>query len=107
MLPAQSRVIMDMIVTIIAYRFGQITRREVERMLDITFEETKVYQEIKAEGEANVILRQLKKRFGTLAEDTRVLISALPLSALEELSEALLDFSDITDLQSWLANHST
>jgi predicted transposase YdaD len=95
-----------MAVTIISYRFGQITRREVERMLDITFEETRVYQEIKAEGEADVIFRQLKKRFGNLAEDTVASISALPLSALEELSEALLDFSDMTELQIWLASHS-
>jgi predicted transposase/invertase (TIGR01784 family) len=104
---AESRVIIDMVVTIISYRFGQITRRKVEKMLDITFEETKVYQEIKAEGETDVILRQLRKRFGPLEEDTIASISALPLSALEELSEALLDFSDVTELQSWLTNHSS
>ena len=45
-----SRVIIDMIVTIISYRFGQMTRQEVEKMLDITFEETKVYQEVIADA---------------------------------------------------------
>ena len=38
-------------------------------MLDITLEETKLYQGIKAEGEVDVILRQLRKRFGNLSED--------------------------------------
>ena len=103
---AESRVIIDMVVTIISYRFGQITRQEVERMLDITLEETKLYQGIKAEGEVDVILRQLRKRFGNLSEDIQSSISALPLTSLEELSEALLDFSDVAEVQSWLAKHS-
>ncbi len=48
--PAESRVIIDMVVTIISYRFRQITRQEVEKMLDITFEETGVYKEVKEEA---------------------------------------------------------
>ena len=103
---AESRVIIDMVVTIISYRFGQITRQEVERMLDITLEETKLYQGIKAEGEVDVILRQLRKRFGNLSEDIQSSISALPLTSLEELSEALLDFLDVSEVQNWLAEHS-
>lgn len=103
---AKSRVIIDMVVTIISYRFGQITRQEVERMLDITLEETKLYQGIKAEGEVDVILRQLRKRFGNLSEDIQSSISALPLTSLEELSEALLDFLDASEVQNWLAEHS-
>ena len=75
-------------------------------MLDITLEKTKLYQGIKAEGEVDVILRQLKKRFGNLSEDIQSSISALPLTALEELSEALLDFSDVSEVQNWLAEHS-
>ena len=75
-------------------------------MLDITLEETKLYQGIKAEGEVDVILRQLRKRFGNLSEDIQSSISALPLTSLEELSEALLDFLDASEVQNWLAEHS-
>jgi predicted transposase/invertase (TIGR01784 family) len=123
MSPDESRAIIDMVVTIISYRFGQITRQEVERMLDITFEETRVYKEIREEAlqdgrqaglqegrqeeATNVIFRQLKKRFGDLSEDIVTSVSALPLSVLEDLSEALLDFSDVTELQSWLTSHSS
>ena len=102
----ESRAIIDMVITIISYRFGQVTRQEVEKMLNITLEETKLYQGIKAEGEVNVILRQLRKRFGNLSEDIQSAISVLPLTALEELSEALLDFTDVSEVQSWLAKHS-
>lgn len=104
--PAESHVIIEMVVTIISYRFGQITRQEVERMLDITLEETKLYQGIKAEGEVDVILRQLRKRFGNLSEDIQTSISELPLTALGDLGEALLDFSDGSEVQKWLAEHS-
>jgi hypothetical protein len=32
-------------------------------------------------------------------------ISNLPLPKLEDLSEALLDFTNLADLQQWLENH--
>ena len=113
--PAESRVIIDMVVTIISYRFGKITRQEVERMLDITFEGTRVYQEVKAEAmregrqkeAASLIVRQLGKRFGELSEDFKVSIVGLSLIALEDLGEALLDFSDVSELKHWLAKNSS
>ncbi|WP_416675958.1 DUF2887 domain-containing protein [Egbenema bharatensis] len=45
-----SRAIMELITTIVAYRFDQLSRREIEAMLDITLQETRVYREIKEEG---------------------------------------------------------
>lgn len=75
-------------------------------MLSSILKETKIYQEIKAEGEASVILRLLRKRFGELPEGIPTLISALKLMALDELSETLLDFSDISEVESWLNNHA-
>jgi len=109
-----SRVIMEMITTIIVYKFEQLSRREVEEMLGITLKHTKVYQEIKEEGreegreegieEATVklIIRLLTKRFGTISGELRSAITDLPLPILEDLSEALLDFTSQADLQTWL-----
>ena len=95
-------------------------------MLDITFEETRVYQEVvqeatqkglqaglkaglkegrregRQEGEASLITRQLRKRFNEIPEDMQKAIEALPLTALEDLGEALLDFSELAEVQSWL-----
>lgn len=101
-----SRAIIEIITTIMVYKFERLNRREVETMLGITLKETRVYREIKDEGRqeeaANLITRLLTKRFGELSEEMRSLISGLPLPILEDLSEAFLDFTSLTDLQSWL-----
>jgi predicted transposase/invertase (TIGR01784 family) len=110
-----SRAIIEMITTIMVYKFEQLSRREVESMLGITLKETRVYREIKEEGReegreegveqatVNLVIRLLTKRFGELSDETRASISALPLPVLEDLSEALLDFTSLADLQVWLA----
>jgi predicted transposase/invertase (TIGR01784 family) len=102
-----SRAIIEMITTIMVYKFEQLSRREVESMLGITLKETRVYREIKEEGReeatVNLVIRLLTKRFGELSVEIRASISALPLPVLEDLSEALLDFTSLADLQSWLA----
>nr|WP_281259135.1 DUF4351 domain-containing protein [Nostoc cycadae] len=51
----------------------------------------------------NLVIRLLTKRFGELSEELRSRISSLPLLVLENLSEALLDFTSLADLQVWLA----
>ncbi|MBW4512308.1 MAG: Rpn family recombination-promoting nuclease/putative transposase [Scytonematopsis contorta HA4267-MV1] len=111
---ANRAIILDMVTTIMVYKFEQLSRREVESMLGITLQETRVYQEIKEEGrelgleegreEATVklIVRQLTRRFGELSEEMRLQISSLPMPVLENLSEALLDFTSLADLQAWL-----
>ena len=71
-------------------------------MLGITLKETRVYREIKLEGEKSLILRQLTRRVGELPEDVRQRVEVLSLEELENLGEALLDFSSMADLQVWL-----
>lgn len=51
---------------------------------------------------AALTLRQLQKRFGSLASAQQERINALPLPALEALAEDLLDFSGPDDLATWL-----
>ncbi|PZU97121.1 MAG: hypothetical protein DCE90_08285 [Pseudanabaena sp.] len=109
-----SRAIIEMVTTIMVYKFEDLSQKEVEAMLGITLQETRVYREIKQEGleqglergrkqEAiNLVVRILTKRFGELPDEIRASISGLPLSVLEDLSEALLDFNNFADLQAWL-----
>ena len=101
-----SRAIIEMITTIMVYKFEKLSRMEVESMLGITLKETRVYQEIKEEGReeatVNLIIRLLTKRFGKISEEMRSSISSLPLPVLEDLSEALLDFTSFADIQTWL-----
>jgi cysteinyl-tRNA synthetase len=48
------------------------------------------------------VLRQLKRRFGVLSSQLEERIQALSVETLEDLGEALLDFTDIADLETWL-----
>ena len=54
----------------------------------------------------SLILRQLTRRVGELPEPIRSQIGILPLAQLEALGEALLDFSNVSDLEVWLANEA-
>jgi hypothetical protein len=58
-----------------------------------------------AKGERNMVLRLLRKRLGGLDRATELRIEALPAEALEQLGEALLDFSGPDDLDAWLQAH--
>jgi hypothetical protein len=49
-----------------------------------------------------LILRLLKRRVGNISIDLETRIKSLPLAQLEELGEALLDFSQMNDLMAWL-----
>ena len=50
--------------------------------------------------------RQLQRRFGSLAPEQQRRLQSLPLSDLEALADALLDFQSPADLSDWLAQHS-
>ncbi|WP_017325288.1 DUF4351 domain-containing protein [Synechococcus sp. PCC 7336] len=75
--------------------------------------ESVIYQEIvstaaergRREGEQSLVLRQLKHRFGVLSSKLQQQVDMLSLSSLEELGEALLDFSSEADLAAWLQGH--
>jgi len=117
-----SRGIIDLVTTIMVYRFTQLSRVEVEAMLGLSLQESRVYQEAKAEGEQigeqrgrqegrqegrregekAMVLRQLTRRVGRLPESVRSRIDQLSLEQLENLGEALLDFTAMADLHSWL-----
>jgi hypothetical protein len=64
--------------------------------------EVKGRQEGKIEAEQALILRQLTRRVGQVSLDLEVRVKELPLARLEELGEALLDFTQIDDLLAWL-----
>ena len=114
---SERNAIIDMIITIVSYRFGQASRQEVEKMLDISFKETRVYKEIKAEiieqgraegraeGEATLILKLLSKRFGDVPSSISDKIRALPLPDLESLGEGILDFKTLDAVRDWLESH--
>jgi predicted transposase YdaD len=104
---------MDMICTIAVYKFSKLSREEIEAMLGLRLEETRVYQDACAEGEERgrqkglkreqaLILRLLTRRIGNVTPAKQAQVQALSLNQLEALGEALLDFSKPADLVDWL-----
>lgn len=57
-------------------------------------------------GETRLVLRQLTRRIGDVPPEVRSQIQALSLTQLELLGEALLDFTLLSDLESWLVSNS-
>jgi Domain of unknown function (DUF4351) len=55
------------------------------------------------QGQQKLVLRQLKRRVGNISVDLEARIKTLSFAQLEELGEALLDFSSIADLDSWFS----
>jgi predicted transposase/invertase (TIGR01784 family) len=116
------RDIIEMITKIVVYKFNSLGRDEVNVMLGIELQQTRVYQEAKAEGKAEgqeiglqrervLILKQLNRKLGNLSPQLldspmgtlRERVNSLQLDRLESLGEDLLDFTSIADLEAWFS----
>jgi predicted transposase/invertase (TIGR01784 family) len=109
-----NRAIIEMISIIMTYKFISMSRQEIEAMLDITIQETRVYRDAKEEGwqegrqeeRLSLVLLLLKKKFGKISPKLTRRIQALSLEQSEALAIALLQFKTIADLETWLAGQS-
>lgn len=63
-------------------------------------------QQGKQEGELAVVLRQLTRRLGTIEPQVQERLRGLSTNQLEDLAEALLDFTSATDLANWLGDRA-
>ena len=59
-------------------------------------------QEGRQEGEQDLIVRLLNRRIGEIDASLIEQIKGLSIEQLENLGEALLDFSSVADLEAWL-----
>jgi predicted transposase YdaD len=79
---------------------------EIEAMLATTIQETRVYQDAKAEGRLEgaiaLVLRLLTRKVGELPAAILPQVQGLTLPQIEALGEALLEFTGLPDLQAWL-----
>jgi len=116
----------DVIAAILVSRFSGRTVPEICAMGGISVEDfssSVAYREIfglgrqegrqdgRQEGRqaeaAALTLRLLQRRCGSLNPNQQARIQALPLSALEALADALLDFQGPEDLKAWLSGHGS
>jgi predicted transposase/invertase (TIGR01784 family) len=108
---AEIRAIMEILTTIMTYKFTKLSREEVETMLGIdSLKETRFYQEAKEdgvkEGRLSLVLQQLRQKMGKLNAKITAQIAKLDLEQIERLAIALLNFESIEDLTNWLSQNS-
>lgn len=110
---AERFALLDLIETILVYKFPTLTREEIKTMLhlpDTDLKQTRFYQEVFAEGreegvqraETSMLLRLVKRRFDQVPAGLPERITALTSAQRGELSEALFDFNTPADLEAWL-----
>jgi hypothetical protein len=58
----------------------------------------------KEQGELELLLRQVKHRFGELPAETEGRVRTLSEAQVNDLATALFDFSKLEDLRNWLQN---
>jgi Domain of unknown function (DUF4351) len=63
-------------------------------------------QEGRQEGQRSLILLLLEQRIGQLSQVQSDRISSLNLDQLQRLAIALLNFSSVSDLETWLSGNS-
>jgi hypothetical protein len=84
---------------------GTMELQEQEQIMQITTswkEEGRT--EGRVEGQSNTILRQLNRKLGDLSEEMSRQIKSLEPTQLNILTEDLLDFQTLDDLERWLSN---
>jgi predicted transposase YdaD len=116
-----------MITTIMVYKVTHLTRAEVDAMLGVTLQETRVYQEAKAEGKVDgkvegnakgkleMLLMLLNHNFGAPPDNLTEEIEMLPIAPLapraieqlEALCTASFNFQNLSDLTAWFNDRAT
>jgi predicted transposase/invertase (TIGR01784 family) len=102
-------VIIGMVSTILVNKFKTLTRDEVNAMLGYTIDElkeTRFYQEVheegRKEGQRDLVLMLLNRKFGQLSPLIQAKVEALGFDRLQVLGADLLDFTSLSDLENWL-----
>lgn len=83
----------------------EISEREDVMQIVTSWMEQGIEQGRETEAKS-LVLRQISKRFGALSTNFTQDIQTLSLSQVEQLSEALLDFTTIHDLSAWMQTQS-
>lgn len=102
--------IIDLITTIIVYKFKKFSRKEIITMLGLDLEEPRAIREAKEEGkiegkeegERLIALRLLNRRLGEIPNELLSQVQGFSLVQIEDLCDVLLDFVTVADLEEWL-----
>jgi predicted transposase/invertase (TIGR01784 family) len=117
--PLSPEKVIELIETVFVYKFPNLSRQEIEQMLGLNeLKQTRVYQEALEEGlqqgmqqgmqqglkqgKLETVVRLLTRKLGTISPQLQTIIQELSILQIDALSEALLDFSEIAELEAWL-----
>lgn len=114
--PMEFQKYLDLVEAILVNKFPKLSIEELHNMLNLreaNVTQTRFYREVldigrqegQQEGEVNLILRQLSRRFGALSPEQISGIRSLSIPQLESLGEMLLDFQGIEEVEDWLRTH--
>jgi predicted transposase YdaD len=94
---------LELISTILFYKFINLSREEIERMFTENIEGTRLYRDVERGAYQKAVMVQLRHRFAEELPPTVVTrIKELSYEQVVKLLEALLDFSSLEDLSAWL-----
>ena len=95
--------IINLVSTIVLYKFGTLTRDEVDLMLGIELQQTRVYQDAQVEEGQRLVLKILTRKLGNITSEARSRVNSLTIDRLESLGEDLLYFTSMADLEAWFS----
>jgi len=105
--PRRSRVLQLLVAWKVTIEIAEVTEQEANLMTTLSQVYLEWEQQTKQQGieqgERSLILRLLSRRVGEVPEEMRSQINQLSIDQLEQLGEALLDFSTCADLEAWLS----
>ena len=86
-----------------------LDKEQIQRILrSDMMRESVMYQEFLSEAESRerqLVFRQLTRKIGNLSPILQGQVNGLPIDRIESLGEALLDFTSMSDLESWLSQN--
>lgn len=87
-------------------QLSRIETQQREQVMEIvTSWMEKGMEKGKRQEALELVLRQLRKRFSSLDEEAQRRVGMLPIEQIEQLGEALLDFTSLRELTVWLNRH--
>ncbi len=101
----KSKAIINLVSTIVLYKFGTLSRDEVNVMLGTELQQTRVYRDAQLEAGQRLILKLLNRKLGIINPEVRSRVNSLTIDKLESLGEDLLDFTSMADLEAWFSQN--
>ena len=72
-------------------------------MLGIELQQTRVYQDARTDEGRSLVLKLLTRKLGNISPEIQARVNSLTIDRVGSLGEDLLDFTQMEDLNSWLA----